>query len=472
MRGRVNKRTVDGLASSGSRDVMLWDVELPRFGVKVSPGGSKSYIVQYRARGRVRRLTIGRHGQPWTPDTARGEALRVLADVASGADPAGVKVGARGAARVGELLDRFLSDHAETKLRASTRNEYRKTIAAVLRPALGPLPVAAVTSDDVARLHQRMRKTPVHANRALALTAKVFHMAEQWGLRPAGSNPARTIEKYREVKRTRRLALDEFGRLGAVLAAAEAGPLEVPGAKGTTTRVHIGPFALAAIKLLLFTGARKSEILTATWAMLDRERSVLRLVDSKTGPKNIILPAAALAVLDGLSRIEGNAHILPGARDGQPLVNISKPLTAILAAAKLDDDGVSLHVLRHSFASIGVDEGLSLPVVGKLLGHSQASTTQRYSHISDPLRAAAESIGARLTAAMAPRPDMTPPAPLRRGERVTLTAAARATAPGRGAGTVARQNREGFYLIRWDGRRTVEQWPPEDLLRAAAGPAR
>jgi hypothetical protein len=119
---------------------MLWDLELPRFGVKVSPGGGKSYVVQYRSRGRVRRLTIGRHGQPWTPETARGEALRVLADVASGADPAVIKVGARTASRVDDLLDRFLSDHAEAKLRASTAREYTKTIKQVIRPALGPCP--------------------------------------------------------------------------------------------------------------------------------------------------------------------------------------------------------------------------------------------------------------------------------------------------------------------------------------------
>jgi integrase len=255
-----------------------------------------------------------------------------------------------------------------------------------------------VTSDDVARLHQKMRRTPVHANRALALVAKVFHMAEQWGLRPSGSNPARGIQKYREIKRTRRLSLEELGRFGGAITAAEAGPLDVPGAKGTLRKVHVGPFALAGIKLLVFTGARKSEILEGRWPWLDRDRAVLRLPDSKTGPKDIVLPAPALAVLDGLPRVDGNPHILPGARDGQPLVNISKPLAAILSAAKLE--GVSLHVLRHSFASIGVDAGLSLPIVGKLLGHAQASTTQRYAHVADPVRAAGELVAGRIAAAM------------------------------------------------------------------------
>jgi integrase len=228
--------------------------------------------------------------------------------------------------------------------------------------------------------------------------AKVFALAETWGLRPAGSNPARGIQKYRETKKTRRLSIEELSRLGGALTAAAAGPLEISGAKGTTRKVHVSPFALAAITLLIFTGARKTEIMSARRDWVDRARAVLHLPDSKTGAKDIMLPAPALAVLDGLPRIVGNPYILPGARAGQPLVNISKPLTAILAVAKLE--GVSLHVLRHSFASVGVDEGLSLPIVGKLLGHAQASTTQRYAHVADPVRAAGELVAGRIAHAM------------------------------------------------------------------------
>lgn len=396
MTGKITKRTVDALKAGA----LLWDRDLRGFAARRRAGDAAVYVVKYRtAGGRQRWYRIGAHGSPWTPDTARAEARQVLAAVARGDDPAGSRATARTAATMGALLDRFLSDHADTKLRASTRNEYRKTITAVLRPALGPLPVATVTPDDVARLHQRMKATPTHANRALALVAKVFHMAEQWGLRPIGSNPARGLQKYREIKRTRRLSLDELGRLGAALTAAAAGPLEVPGAKPETKiKVTVGPFALAAIKLLIFTGARKTEIMSARWEWVDRARTVLHLPDSKTGAKDIMLPAPALVVLDGLPRIVGNPHILPGARDGQPLVNISKPLAAILATAKLA--GVSLHVLRHSFASIGVDEGLSLPIVGKLLGHAQASTTQRYAHVADPVRAAGELVAGRIAAAL------------------------------------------------------------------------
>ena len=149
---------------------------------------------------------------------------------------------------------------------------------------------------------------------------------------------------------------------------------------------------------VIFTGARKTEIMSARWEWVDRARAVLRLPDSKTGAKDIMLPLPALAVLDALPRIDDNPHILPGARNGHALVNISKPLAAILAVAQLE--GVSLHVLRHSFASVGVDEGLSLPIVGKLLGHAQASTTQRYAHVADPVRAAGELVAGRIAAAL------------------------------------------------------------------------
>jgi integrase len=395
MIGKVTKRAVDALEPGA----LLWDREVRGFAVRRRASEAAVYLVKYRTAGRQRWYRIGVHGSPWTPESARAEALQVLAAVARGDDPSGARQRVREGATVNALLDRFLTDHVEAKLRASTAGEYRKTIAAVLRPALGPLPVATVTTDDVARLHQKMRKTPVHANRALALVAKVFHMAEQWGLRPSGSNPARSLQKYREIKRTRRLSLEELARLGAALTAAECGTLKVTSAKGKVTKVPISPFALAAVWFLLFTGARKGEILGARWDWLDRGRGVLRLPDSKTGPKDIVLPAPALAVLDELPRIEDCPYIIAsGARIGRPIVNLAKPWAAILAVAKLE--GVTLHTIRHSFASVGVDEGLSLPVVGKLLGHSQASTTMRYSHVSSPLRDASELVAGRIAAAM------------------------------------------------------------------------
>ena len=178
-----------GCAPAGSARHLAWDRELPRFGVKVSRGGAKSYVVQYRASGRVRRYTIGRHGAPWTPDTARAEALRVLEAVARGKDPAGAKIGARTAPTVAALVARFLSEHVAAKCKPKTAAEYRRLCETLILPALGPRHVADVSRPDVARLHHRHRATPYQANRLLAVCGKLFGLAERWGLRAERVEP-------------------------------------------------------------------------------------------------------------------------------------------------------------------------------------------------------------------------------------------------------------------------------------------
>jgi integrase len=159
------------------------------------------------------------------------------------------------------------------------------------------------------------------------------------------------------------------------------------------------PYAVAAIRLLILTGARLREILHAQWRHVDFERGILFLSDSKTGPKPIFLNAAATAVLAGLPHLDGNPHIFPGQKDGAPRTSLSGLWIRLKRAAGLD--GLRIHDLRHSFASIGAGASLGLPIIGKLLGHTQAATTQRYAHLSnDPVRAAAEAIGERIDAAM------------------------------------------------------------------------
>src|SRR5262249_6246847 len=149
----------------------------------------------------------------------------------------------------------------------------------------------------------------------------------------------------------------------------------------------------------MLTGARLREILDAKWEHVDFERGVIFLPDSKTGRKTLYLSAAALEVLAGLPRIEGNSHIIPGDKTGQPKADLKKPWRAVTHAAGLE--GVRLHDLRHSFASVGAGASLGLPVIGKLLVHSQAATTHRYAHLdADPLRRAAETIAATIAAAM------------------------------------------------------------------------
>jgi integrase len=220
------------------------------------------------------------------------------------------------------------------------------------------------------------------------------------------------IERYPENARERFLTSEEFAQLGDALRLAQTTGLEwtIDESKPKANRAPkaanrlrtVDPFAIAAIRLLIFTGARLREVLHAKWEYVDFERGLMFLPDSKTGRKAIVLSAAALEVFSSLPRIEGNPHIIAGSKSGEPRADLKKPWVAISKAAGLE--GVRLHDLRHSFASIGAGASLGLPIIGKLLGHSQPATTARYAHLdADPMRRAANTIGATISAAMAGR---------------------------------------------------------------------
>ena len=320
MLGKITKRSVDALALQGSTETTLWDTELKGFGVRVQQGNSKAYVLQYRAgsgRGApLRKLTIGRHGSPWTAETARSEAKRLLGMIESGADPAADR-GARAAApTVADLAERFLAEHAEAKRKASTAKEYRRLLEHIALPVLGKRKLADITRRDIERLHHTRRDTPTEANRALAFLSAMFNIAERWGLRPDGSNPSRHIEKYPQRRRERFLSPAELARLGDAFAAYDG-----------------WPYSVAAVKLLVFTGARLGEVLGLRWEWIDFERGEARLPDSKSGAKTLHLPPPALAVLAVLPRLEGNPHVIAGAKAGAALVNLEKPWRSIRKAA-------------------------------------------------------------------------------------------------------------------------------------------
>ncbi len=385
----LTKRTVDAAKPDQDREVMVWDDELRGFGLRVYPSGRKVFLVQYRMGGRgapQRRLKLGALGV-LTPDEARKRAAQALRLVSEGRDPAGEKAEARELARVTlrQAVQEWLED-SEGKRRASTIRLYRSLFGNLVDDDLGGRPVALLTHADLARWHAGLRATPYQANRALAALAAMFRWAMLRGYRlPAAGNPCTEVARFAEQKRERFLSERELGAVGDALADAEA--------------AGMNPYAVAALRLLALTGARRDEIRTLRWEHVDLARAQLRLPTSKTGAKAVHLPAAAVQLLAGLRRVKGNPFVFPGQVDEAPLSNLNRPWSTITQAAGLP--GVRVHDLRHTFAALGAGAGLSLPLLGKLLGHTQAATTQRYAHLADdPVRRGVEAIGATADAAM------------------------------------------------------------------------
>ena len=282
----------------------------------------------------------------------------------------------------------------------------------------------------LSKMHVDMSGKPHNANRLLAVISSLYSFAAKRALVPEGMNPAKGIERYREEGRERYLTQDELLRLGSTLAEAEAVGLpwdidwEGPKAKhlpksAADERQVIDAYAVAAIRLLLFTGARLREILDLRWEHVDLDRGLLLLPDSKTGKKTIVLSGEAMEVLRALAKLavsnmkrataKPGGFVIKGNSDDAPRADLKKPWHAVRRHAGLE--GVRLHDLRHTFASIGAGASLGLPIVGKLLGHSQPQTTARYAHLdADPLRRAADIIGSKIAAALVERPAPSAPA--------------------------------------------------------------
>lgn len=329
--------------------------------------------------------------------------------VETGADPIAERRAAREVRTFKTVAEDFLALHVAAKRKGRTEAEYRRILQAHVAPAIGTKRIVDVRRVDMARLHSKLADRPYEANRTLAVVSAVWNWAARRDEVEASANPCSGIERYPEQGRERFLTSEDFARLGSALAEGvsiglpyevdETSPKAKHAPKAEKRRVKLDPFAVAAIRLLILTGARLREILDAQWSQVDLERGVIFLADSKSGKKPVYLSAAAQAVLAALPRIEGNPHIIAGAKDGAPRADLKKPWAAVTKAAELE--GVRLHDLRHSFASIGAGASMGLPVIGKLLGHSQAATTHRYAHLdADPLRRAVDTIGATITAAM------------------------------------------------------------------------
>jgi len=408
---KITKRTVDE-AQPREREFAVWDAELKGFGLRVRPSGARSYVVVYRPIGEgrkaaVRRVTIAAVGKI-TPDEARKIARKVLGSIAHGVDPAGDRAQERRAATLKDIAELFLAEHVEAKRKPATATKYRYVVSEFIVPAFGRMKPSDVTRGAVAKLHHDNAERPTIANYIVAVLSAIFTFGQARGLIPDGVNPTRHVERFEEEKRERFLTVAELARLGEALREAEtvglpwrrpneAGPKAKHLARPENRLSHFDPAAVAAVRLLIFTGCRLREILHLRRSEIDFERGLLFLGDSKTGKKSVVLNAPALAILQGLD--DRGAYVIPGDKPDSPRSDLKRIWAAVTARAGLD--GVRLHDLRHTFASYGAGGGLGLPIVGKLLGHTQASTTQRYAHLdADPLRRATDSIGATISAAM------------------------------------------------------------------------
>lgn len=381
---KLTKRIVD-TAEIRATEYFIWDDDIPGFGLRVLPSKRKSYIVQYRAGRRSRRMSLGL-STVLTCEQARTRAIAIVAAAKNGEDPAAKRDADRQAITVKELAERFDKEHIAVRVKESTAKGYRRMLERVIVPALGRHRVTEVTRADIAKIHHDLRHIPYDANRCLEIISKMFSLAEMWGLRPEGTNPRKHIKKYPEEKRERFLSAAELRRVGEVLREMEDEGVELPS-------------AIAAVRLLILTGCRLGEIVTLKWEYVDISGKALRLPDSKTGAKVVHLGQPAVEVLQKIERAEKNPWVIVGTKPGARLSDLQPFWQRVRARAGLKD--VRIHDLRHTFASTAVAAGQGLRMIGKLLGHTQVQSTARYAHLAaDPVKGAAEKVASNLAQAI------------------------------------------------------------------------
>ena len=364
----LSKRIIDRL-SVDDKDAVFWDRDLPGFGIRVYPSGAKVYVVQSRALGRSKRVTVGRHGEV-SADQARKEATRIIGRIKAGESPVAVEPSPDPTVR--DLAERYQREYVEMHCKPATVSHYAVMLRKHIVPALGELLVAEVERKHIMEFQYGHEG---HARRRMP-------RGEPWGghpredvrpgrcvgWRPSGKNPCQFVRRYKVEKHHERfLTPEELYRLGQALDTAPAERL---------ASVH----ASAALRLLVLTGCRRNEILGLRWEDVDFESGEMRFGDSKTGARVAPLPPPAEKVLEGLPRFPDNPWVFPGRKKGMRQRNIQDSWSRVRERAGLD--GVRLHDLRHSYASRALALGESLSMIGDLLGHRKVQTTARYAHLA------------------------------------------------------------------------------------------
>jgi integrase len=387
-----------------NKTTFYFDSDLSGFGFYRTTGNVGTFFAEFRpvAGGSKKRLKLGRVGT-LKANEAREAAHKAIANAALGKDLAKDRTDERASVTVNTLVSDYI---ARKEMKPATRSFYTITLNTHVAPQVGSVKAVALTRVEVQRAHSAISKRGKYsANRAVALLSAAYGWGAKNGYVPEGLNPAAGIDRNKENGRERFLTADELARLGDAMRDAETVGFEVDAGdakhapKGQRVKMH--PAVTGAIRLLMLTGCRLREILHLRWSEVDLERGLLFLPDSKTGKKTVVLSAAAQEVLKSIPRV--GTYVIAGQsageKDEKPRTDLKRPWTAITKRAGLE--GLRIHDLRHSFASVGAWSGLGLPVIGKLLGHADAKTTQKYAHVdADSSRRAVDIIANQISAAM------------------------------------------------------------------------
>lgn len=387
MKKPLNKRTLEAIRPPETGQLWVWDTKLTGFALRVLPSGRKTFIIQYRnAFGRSRKKTLGQF-PPLTADRARKIAQVELARVTQGEDPAQERKEALGTLTVKDAAERYFSDYASTHTKARTYHETKRCLEQYVFPSIGGRAITEVSKQDLQKIHRSMKKTPAQANRVVRVASGLFTFCFSEGiLAPGAVHPARGIAFYKERKRERFLSIEEISQMGVALA-----QLEETG--------EFSSIQCDALRLVLLTGCRVGEILNLTWEEVDLEHQLLLLGDSKTGQKAVALGTPEVEVLCRIPKT--GTYVFPSPKKSlAPLSTLRGPWKRVCEVAEIEK--ARIHDLRHTTASVGAGLGISLQMIGKVLGHTQVSTTARYAHLADdPFRVAKERMSKTIAAALA-----------------------------------------------------------------------
>jgi len=401
---KLTKRTIDGLKPDANQDVFVWDGELRGFGVRIKPTGVKTYLVQYRnADGRTRRLVLGKHNALPT-DQARSLARQKLAAVARGEDPSAQRHAARAGMTVSEVCDWYLKEGRAGRLigrkrrpiKSRTLKSDESRIVTHIKPLLGAQPVRRLTLADIEKFQAsvaagrtaiRAKKKgrggrttggPGVASRTISTLRSLLGHAKRWGLIEV--NPALGVRQIAIKKKDRRLSVEEVIALGATMRALE--------------REGEHPTALAAIRLMLLTGLRRMEVLGMQWEWVCAREHCIRYPDTKSDEQVRIIGQAAIVLLESRRSQNGSPWVFPADWGEGHFIGAVRVLERVCAKAKLE--GVTPHVLRHTFASIAAEMGFTELTIAGLLGHASRGVTQRYIHLDAALVVAADKVAGQM----------------------------------------------------------------------------